>query len=37
MAYDADASHVNIFFEFYPNSIKNILEIVIEDDGHGMS
>jgi len=36
-AYDADASYVNIIFQFYPNKVKDLLEIEIEDDGHGMS
>lgn len=36
-AYDADSSYVNIFFQFYPNNKRNLIEIEIEDDGHGMS
>lgn len=36
-AYDADASYVNIIFQFFPKKAKDQLEIEIEDDGHGMS
>ena len=36
-AYDADASYVNIIFQFYPNGKKDALHIEIEDNGHGMT
>lgn len=36
-SYDADATHVDIIFEYTSIESRNVLKISVSDDGHGMS